>query len=81
MGDFGRRDASIEDFDASHLGTELLDGHTLAFDKDVPSAVDFWADFFKKHGIAWLGRSSNTYRKQLTGGHCSPIRSAWRGPV
>ena len=38
-------------FDTSRLEIELLDGRTVFFDDVVSRAVDFWSNFFKRHGI------------------------------
>lgn len=51
IGDFSREDFSSEDFDTSRLEIELRDGHTVPFEDVIRRAVDFWADFFKRHGI------------------------------
>ena len=45
IGDLSRDEFSSEDFDASRLELEQLDGHTVHFGNVVRRTVDFWADF------------------------------------
>ena len=50
-GDFCRNDCNSEDFDASRLEIELLNGRTISFHDAVSRVVDFLSNFFKLHGI------------------------------
>ena len=38
-------------FNISCLEIELLDGHTVSFNKVIGSAVDYWSKFFEENGI------------------------------
>ena len=51
LGDFDRNDFNPRDFDTDCLKIVLTSGREVSFDKVLDSALQFWSQFFRDHGI------------------------------